>query len=331
MNMNLNFNMATIVQLLDQQAAAAKLAQRVIAQELAMDSGKDEQERLTFREAVQAAASTSVAETAKTKPASLEEMLKAKYPNLVYHVFDASSNYWRGRTDYPHYLLYQQDLTEEQISEIENWRPSGPNPFYGSKDGRFIAPKEIKALQSVPPGSKAVVIHPKVQEKMEQDPAYAEEIYQRIEAWWAFDIARNEAMIPGITARSSMCVAIGEDGLICNAQSHSTGGGFTQSSSGSNDTSDRNVLSWWDARMERHDYYMQLWQQQQLEHSMEVSSQFASLNFGQSAKTMVMQMLNDDNLKAILGDTIAGTSIEDVFESTRQHVFNPPQYPILFL
>lgn len=322
----------TIGQLLEQQITAAKATQNSLAMKMVSENGRSKQEK-TFEQAIREAAGTedvTLAEAAQTKPVSLEDMLKQKYPNLVYHVFDASSNYWRGRTDYPHYMLYQEDLTEEQISEIENWKPSGPNPFYGSKDGQFIAPKEIKALQNVPPGSKAVIIHPKVQEKMEQDPAYAEEIYQRIEAWWAFDTARNEAMIPGITAESSMCVAIGEDGLICNAQSHSSGR-FTQSSSGSGD-SGRNVLSWWDARMERHDYYMQLWQQQQLEHSMEVSSQFASLNFGQSAKATVMQMLGDDNLKAILGDTIAGVSIEDVLESTRQHVFQSPlKYPLSFL
>ena len=52
-----------------------------------------------------------------------------------------------------------------------NWQPTGSNPFYGSVDGQFIASKEIKALGSVPPGSKAVVIHPAVQARMEQDPA----------------------------------------------------------------------------------------------------------------------------------------------------------------
>lgn len=322
----------TIGQLLEQQIAAAKATQNSLAMKMVSENGRSKQEK-TFEQAIREAAGTedvTLTEAAQTKPVSLEDMLKKKYPNLVYNVLDASSPDWRRRNDYPHYLLYQENLTEEQISQIENWKPSGANPFYGSKDGQFIAPKEIKALQSVPPGSKAVVIHPKVQEKMEQDPAYAEEIYQRIEAWWAFDTARNEAMMPGITARSSMCVAIGEDGLICNAQSHSQGR-MTQSSSRSDD-SDRNVLSWWDARMERHDYYMQLWQQQQMEHSMEVSGQFASLNFGQSAKATVMQMLGDENLKAILGDTIGGASIEDVFESTREHVFNSqPKYPLSFL
>ena len=131
------------------------------------------------------------------EPVSLETMLKEKYPNIRYHVFDASSSYWRARTDYPHYLLYQEG--DEAKETLENWKPEGPNPFYGSIDGKFIAPKEIHALGSVPPGSKAVVIHPKVQERMEQDPAYAKEIYERIDTWFTFDVARNEAIMPGST------------------------------------------------------------------------------------------------------------------------------------
>ena len=82
---------------------------------------------------------------------SLEAMLKAKYPGLHYHVFDASSNYWKTRNDYPHYLLYQDG--DKAKETLENWRPEGANPFYGSVDGRFTAPKEIRALGSVPPGS----------------------------------------------------------------------------------------------------------------------------------------------------------------------------------
>ena len=41
------------------------------------------------------------------KATSLEAMLKAKYPHLAYHVFDASSSFWRSRIDYADYLFYQ--------------------------------------------------------------------------------------------------------------------------------------------------------------------------------------------------------------------------------
>ncbi|MDE7234740.1 MAG: hypothetical protein K2N29_06740, partial [Ruminiclostridium sp.] len=47
--------------------------------------------------------------TEQVQVPSLEEMLRAKYPRIAYHVFDASSGYWKTRNDYPHYLLYQDD------------------------------------------------------------------------------------------------------------------------------------------------------------------------------------------------------------------------------
>ena len=89
-------------------------------------------------------------EAAQTQPVSLESMLRAKYPGLVYHVFDAGSSYWRSRNDYPHYLLYQEDLDTEAL---ENWRPSGPNPAYEESSA-------IRKLGSIPAGKTAVVIHP---------------------------------------------------------------------------------------------------------------------------------------------------------------------------
>ena len=65
--------------------------------------------------------------TGATAAPSLEEMLRAKYPNIHYHVFDASSGYWKTRNDYPHYLLYQDgDRAKETL---ENWQPTGSNPF----------------------------------------------------------------------------------------------------------------------------------------------------------------------------------------------------------
>lgn len=198
--------------------------------------------------------------TTEIQETTLEGMLKAKYPNLKYHVFDASSSYWRTRNDYPHYLLYQDEIDTEAI---ENWKPSGENPFYGSQGGVFMAPKEIKALSSIPAGTTAVVIHPKVQERMENDPEYAKEIYDRINKWFEFDKARNEAIMPGINARSSWCVAIGEDGEIVNAQSHSSGGGFTQSQSGTDA-----ALDFWTQRSLRHKYFMQMQLEGQLRHEM---------------------------------------------------------------
>ena len=38
-----------------------------------------------------------VQDTAPVQPQGLEERLKARYPGLVYHVFDGSSRCWRSR------------------------------------------------------------------------------------------------------------------------------------------------------------------------------------------------------------------------------------------
>ena len=176
-------------------------------------------------------------ETAAVEAPTLEERLKAKYPGIAYHVFDASSRYWKYRNDYPHHLLFQQDI---DVSEIENWRPSGMNPSQ-------LDPQVQRNLGSIPPGSKAVVIHPKVQQRMEEDPAYADEIFARIEAWFTFDVARNEAIMPGCTVGMSQSVAIGEDGMIVNACSSSGGFSVSESKSGSDDEED-----FWTARARRH-------------------------------------------------------------------------------
>ena len=248
----------------------------------------------------------SVEATEATEAPSLETMLKAKYPNIHYHVFDASSGYWRTRNDYPHYLLYQDgDKTKETL---ENWQPTGANPFYGSIDGRFTAPKEIHALGNVPPGSKAVVIHPKVQERMEQDPAYAQEIFAKIDTWFAFDVARNEAIMPGSTWDMSQAVAIGEDGNICNACSSSAGGEITYSKSGSDDGE-----SWWDLRMARHADFMKLAVEKQIERRIQASQMASSA----AAKSQLAAMLTGGNLREIFGSEIAGIPTETVLQSHR--------------
>ena len=259
--------------------------------------------------AVRSGGQVQAAGTEAVEAPSLETMLKAKYPNIHYHVFDASNGYWRTRNDYPHYLLYQDgDKTKETL---ENWQPTGANPFYGSIDGRFTAPKEIHALGNVPPGSKAVVIHPKVQERMEQDPAYAQEIFAKIDTWFAFDVARNEAIMPGCTAGMSQAVAIGEDGNICNACSSSPGR-ITYSKSGSDDEE-----SWWDLRMARHAEFMKLAVEKQIQRHIQASELAASA----AAKSQLAAMLTGGNLREIFGSEIAGIPTETVLAITQSQVW----------
>ncbi len=260
--------------------------------------------------AVRSGGQVQAAGTEAVEAPSLETMLKAKYPNIHYHVFDASSGYWRTRNDYPHYLLYQDG--DKAKETLENWQPTGANPFYGSIDGRFTAPKEIHALGNVPAGSKAVVIHPKVQERMEQDPAYAQEIFAKIDTWFAFDVARNEAIMPGSTWDMSQAVAIGEDGNICNACSSSAGGEITYSKSGSDDEE-----SWWDLRMARHAEFMKLAVEKQIERHIQASQLAASA----AAKSQLASMLTGGNLQEIFGSEIAGIPTETVLAITQSQVW----------
>ncbi|MEH2938604.1 hypothetical protein [Lawsonibacter sp. JLR.KK007] len=260
--------------------------------------------------AVRSGGQVQAAGTEAVEAPSLETMLKAKYPNIHYHVFDASSGYWRTRNDYPHYLLYQDG--DKAKETLENWQPTGANPFYGSIDGRFTAPKEIHALGNVPPGSKAVVIHPKVQERMEQDPAYAQEIFAKIDTWFAFDVARNEAIIPGSTAGMSQAVAIGEDGNICNACSSSAGGEITYSKSGSDDEE-----SWWDLRIARHAEFMKLAVEKQIQRHIQADQLAASA----AARSQLAAMLTGGNLREIFGSEIAGIPTETVLTITQSQVW----------
>ena len=260
--------------------------------------------------AVYSGGQVQTAETEAVEAPSLESMLKAKYPNIHYHVFDASSSNWRTRNDYPHYLLYQAG--DKAKETLENWQPAGANPFYGSVDGQFIAPKEIKALGNVPPGSKAVVIHPKVQERMEQDPAYAQEIFAKIDTWFSFDAARNEAILPGSTWDMSQAVAIGEDGNICNACSSSGGGEITYSKSGSDDEE-----SWWDLRMARHAEFMKLIAEKQMQRHIQASDSLSAA----AAKSQLASMMSGGNLQAIFGSEIAGVPTETVLAITQAQVW----------
>ncbi|MCI8341637.1 MAG: hypothetical protein HFE62_00245 [Firmicutes bacterium] len=255
--------------------------------------------------------------THETVVVSLEDMLQEKYNRIAYHVFDASSGYWRTRNDYPHYMLYRDNIDTEAI---ENWTPSGPNLDP-------LSPNIQRNLASIPPGSKAVIIHPKVQKRMEEDPNYAHEIMMRIETWFAFDVARNEAIIPGITFGMSQCVAIGEDGSIVNAESVGGGPRLTKSKG------DDDEPSFWEMRSIRFALYMSLskkysdnmlLQFEQMAKDSETAKQIVSAISSISkreAMEKLFEMMEGDNLRNALGETVAGVPIECVLEYTRADVW----------
>ena len=255
-----------------------------------------------------------IEETTGTEKVSVESMLKAKYPNLVYNVGDATSRDWRTRNDYPFEALFQEG--EKSTELIENWKPTGANP----KNQRQLA---------IPPNSKAVMIHPKAQERMENDPEFAKEVMERIESWWAYDIARNEAISPGCTTGMSQAIAIGEDGEIANVLAG--GGSDTMRSNKQKNNNDEDEYDWWTERMARHALYMQLWLEGKSDINLSSfsfmgggsfgSSGFSSMNSmlamqsGQSAEREIHSMLQN-GLKEKLGDTICGMPTDEVIQQT---------------
>ncbi len=259
-------------------------------------------------------------ETAGTEKVSVESMLKAKYPNLVYNVGDATSSAWRTRNDYPFEALFQE--SEKSVEQIENWSPTGANP----KNQRYLA---------ISPGSKAVMIHPKAQERMENDPEFAQEVMERIESWWAYDIARNEAISPGCTVGMSQAIAIGEDGEIANVLAC---GGGDSISMNKNKKDDEDEYDWWMERMARHAMYMELLRTGKIDYSKYAfvgsgsfgslgNSSFNSINSmlamqsGLAAEREIHSMIQN-GLKEKLGDTVCGMSVDEVINGTWKDIEN---------
>ncbi len=247
---------------------------------------------------------------------SVEELLKSKYPGLVYNVGDGTSSDWRTRNDYPFEALFKEN--DKSASMIENWRPTGTNP----KNQRYLA---------VAPGSKAVMIHPKAQERMEQDPEFARQVMERIESWWTYDIARNEAILPGCTAGMSQAIAIGEDGEIANVLAC---GGGENASKNKKQNSEEDEYDWWEERHARHAMFMQILIEGRTDINLSGFSLFGGSTFsffgengfkgmdnmlsfqsGQAAEQAMGDMI-DNGLVEKLGETICGIPTEEVIETT---------------
>lgn len=87
----------------------------------------------------------------------------------------------------------------------------------------------------------------------------------------------------------------------------------------------KGVILWksWELRKNRHDWYMKLWIEEQLQRRLTASSQLPAMGYASfpSAKAQLIDMLNSDELKTILGDTIAGVPVDEVLEQTRKDAF----------
>lgn len=132
---------------------------------------------------------------------------------------NVSSANWQ-RNDFPHYMFFQKNTAADTLN---NWKPSGPEP-------RMDSALVQRNLSYIGPGQMSIIIPEKLQEKMEADPAYAEEIYAKVAKWktdydrWDNATAASLGMnVMEHQYSKSYCLNLDEEGNVKNCVVTSSG------------------------------------------------------------------------------------------------------------
>lgn len=125
---------------------------------------------------------------------------------------NVQSGIW-SRTDFPFWEYFKAGTSAEALN---NWQPSGPQPD-------MLDPKIQSSLRGIGYGKVSILIPEKLQEKMDADPAYAEEIYRKVAKWkedydaWDNSVAASLGMnVAAHQFSKSYCVQLDEDGNVGN-------------------------------------------------------------------------------------------------------------------
>lgn len=125
---------------------------------------------------------------------------------------NVQSGIW-SRTDFPFWEYFKAGTSAEALN---NWQPSGPQPD-------MLNPKIQSSLRGIGYGKVSILIPEKLQEKMDADPAYAEEIYRKVAKWkedydaWDNSVAASLGMnVAAHQFSKSYCVQLDEDGNVGN-------------------------------------------------------------------------------------------------------------------
>ena len=125
---------------------------------------------------------------------------------------NVQSGIW-SRTDFPFWEYFKEGISAEVLN---NWQPSGPQPD-------MLDPKIQSSLRGIGYGKVSILIPEKLQEKMDADPAYAEEIYRKVAKWkedydaWDNSVAASLGMnVAAHQFSKSYCVQLDEDGNVGN-------------------------------------------------------------------------------------------------------------------
>lgn len=137
----------------------------------------------------------------------LEDMLKAQYPGLKYHVLDTSkinSSLWQ-RNDYPFEMFFEDDLDEAAL----DWKPASAEPS--------MLDAGVQARLNAARGKCAVVVPPALEEKLENNPELSQSIMKKIAV-----LIKEQDTVP--SSIDSFNITLDEEGNISNHR-FSGGGG----------------------------------------------------------------------------------------------------------
>ncbi len=143
------------------------------------------------------------------------------------------------RNDFPFWEYFKKGTSADSLND---WEPSGPEP--PQTDAGIQ-----RNLSQIGAGKISLLIPEKLQEKMDADPAYAEEIYRKVAKWKEDYDARDNATAASLGMNvaehqlsKSYCIQLDEDGNVANA-TVCGGGRITQS--------EGKVVDNWKLRLER--------------------------------------------------------------------------------
>lgn len=147
--------------------------------------------------------------------------LQNKYPNIVFNTGDIEmfdeKNLIPYRQDFPVSKLFEENA---DIEKLASWKPSkGKNPPSGFED--YIQADRARITK----GKYAIMIHPDVKARMDNDPQYAKDILNKIDTFFQKEIMIEEELVPGSTLGMNQFVAIDKEGKIAYniSVSHGTG------------------------------------------------------------------------------------------------------------
>ena len=131
---------------------------------------------------------------------SFRDMWQARFPGAYYNVMDTSridGSLW-GRNDYP----WDKYFSNHADDSVLDWKPSGAEPA--------MLDSRVQAKINSTIGRKSVVVPPKLEEKMKNDPELARRVMAKVEGF----IAEQDIMNPN--PRKGYLIALDENGDIAH-------------------------------------------------------------------------------------------------------------------